>query len=300
MEPSRETSTGFDQLLHFTLPDRNARGRAVRLGPTLDQVLAAHDYPPAIKLLLAEALVLTALMGGLLKTSGSQLTLQAQADDGIVQLLVCDYLDGQVRGYIRHDAARIDELGPHPSLPLLFGDGALTITFDLAGSRERYQGMVPLEGVSLTAAVERYFARSEQVPTLIRTAVATSDERHCIAGGMLIQHLPEGEIGGERLEVRDTRADWDHVEIIAGTLQAAELTDPAVSLETLVWRLFHEEAEVRVEQGDAIARGCRCSIEHYEQILARFSSDDRREMRDERGLIVVDCAFCSRQFPIQD
>jgi molecular chaperone Hsp33 len=90
--------TGFDRVFGFSLPDRNARGRAVRLGPTLDRVLAAHDYPPAIKQLLAEALVLTALMGGLLKDPGSQLTMQAQSSEGIVELLVCDYLDGALRG----------------------------------------------------------------------------------------------------------------------------------------------------------------------------------------------------------
>lgn len=298
MTQSQNSSTGFDRLLHFNLPDRHARGRAVRLGPVLGEVLAAHDYPPAIKQLLAEALVLTALMGGLLKSAGSQLTIQAQAATGIVELLVCDYIDGQLRGYIRHDAGRIDELGVNPTLAVLFGEGSLTVTFDLANTRERYQGMVPLEGSSLTVAVERYFARSEQVPTLIRTSIVTAGE--AVAGGVLLQYMPDGEEGGERLDQRDTQADWEHVEIMAGTIQAAELTDPALPLEALVWRLFHEEREVRAEPGPVLSRGCRCSVEHYERILARFSSEDRREMRDEAGMILVDCAFCSRQFAIQD
>ncbi|MEO6153836.1 MAG: Hsp33 family molecular chaperone HslO [Croceibacterium sp.] len=299
MEREQNSSTGYDRLLHFTLPDRNVRGRAVRLGPVLDRILAAHDYPAAIRHLLAEALVLTALMGGLLQAEGSQLTIQAHADEGVVQLLVCDYLDGQLRGYIRHDAARIDELGLHPSLPVLFGKGALTVTFDLANTRERYQGMVPLEGASLTAAIESYFARSEQVPTLIRTSIETGPDG-AVGGGLLMQHMPDGEAGGERLDVRETHPEWDHVEILAASTQPDELTDPALSLETLVWRLFHEEREVRAEPGLTLARGCRCSIEHYERVLARFSSEDRRDMRDDQGIIAVDCAFCSRQFQIQD
>ncbi|MEO6041805.1 MAG: Hsp33 family molecular chaperone HslO [Croceibacterium sp.] len=292
-------ATGFDRLLGFTLPGRNARGRAVRLGPTLDRVLAAHDYPPAIKQLLAEALVLTALMGGLLKDPGSQLTLQAQSSEGIVELLVCDYLGGAVRGYIKHDAGRIDELGVNPALPALFGDGSLAITFDLTGTRERYQGVVPLEGASLTASVESYFALSEQVPTLIRTAVSATGQR-CIAGGLLLQHLAEGEEGGERLLVRETSRDWEHVEILGATISAEELVDPALSLEAIVWRLFHEEREVRAQPGALLSRGCRCTIEHFEEVLSRFSKEDRREMRDETGVILVDCAFCSREFPIQD
>jgi len=293
------SGTSFDRLLGFSLPDRHARGRAVRLGPVLDQVLAAHDYPPAIKHLLAEALVLTALMGGLMKGEGSQLTMQVQARGAIVELLVCDFLAGALRGYVKHDPARIDELGIKPSLGTLFGEGSLTITFDMAPTGQRYQGVVPLEGHSLTAAIERYFARSEQVPTLIRTSVAAGSAGS-VGGGVLLQHLPEGEKGGARLHAREDHPDWEHVTVLAGTIGDEELTDPELSLEALVWRLFHEEREVRSEPGLPLSRGCRCSIEHFEDILARFSKGDRREMRDANGIILVDCAFCAREFPIQD
>jgi molecular chaperone Hsp33 len=288
-------AVGFDRLLGFTLPDRHARGRTVRLGPVLGQILAAHDYPPAIRHLLAEALVLTALLGGLLKGEGGQLTMQAQAEGSVVELLVCDYLDGALRGYVKHDASRIDELGVNPSLAVLFGEGALTVTFDFAQTRQRYQGMVPLEGHSLTAAVEGYFARSEQLPTLIRTAVGAD-----AAGGLLVQQLAESEEGGERLHVRERSGDWQHVEVLGRSISDGELVDPALPLEQLVWRLYNEEREIRAEPGTVLSRGCRCSIEHFENVLSRFSKEERREMRDGKGVILVDCAFCSRVFPIQD
>jgi molecular chaperone Hsp33 len=107
-----QPSTGFDTVMHFTLPHKNARGRAVRLGPVLDTILSAHAYPAPIRHLLAEALTITALLGSLLKGDDSQLTLQAQTQDGIVDLLVCDYRNGELRGYVRHDRARLDE-GDH-------------------------------------------------------------------------------------------------------------------------------------------------------------------------------------------
>jgi molecular chaperone Hsp33 len=291
--------TGFDRLLHFTLPDRNARGRVLRLGPALEDILAAHPYPPALKHLLSEALVLTALMGALLKDEGSQLTLQAQADDGVVSLLVCDYRGGELRGYARHDEERFASLGANPSLSELFGGGYLAITFDLAATGQRYQGIVPLEGASLSHAVETYFAQSEQVPTLIRLGVH-GGLGGIIGAGMLVQHLAEGEEGGERLHARPDQPEWDHVAILAGSLTDEELIDPELSLEALVWRLFHEEREVRVQKGDAITRGCRCSVVHFEEVLARFSKEDRKDMRDENGIIRVDCAFCSREFLIED
>ncbi len=290
--------TGFDRLLQFTLPDRNARGRIVRLGPALEEILAAHPYPPALKHLLGEALVLTALMGALLKDDG-QLTLQAQADDGIVSLLVCDYRGGELRGYLQHDEERFADLGASTPLRELFGTGFLAITFDLATSGQRYQGVVPLEGDSLSHAVERYFAQSEQVPTLIRTGVR-GGHGGTIAGGLLVQHLAEGEEGRERLHVRMDHPQWEHVVALAGTLTEDELVDPELSLEAVVWRLFHEEREVRVLTGDEIARGCRCSVVHFEEVLARFPKEDRNDMRDENGIIRVDCAFCSREFLIED
>jgi len=292
-----EGETGFDRVLAFSVPGRDARGRAIRLGPVLDTVLSAHDYPIAIRHFLAEALVLTALLGSLLKEEDSQLTMQAQTEDGIVDLLVCDYLQGEVRGYVRHDPERLAALKTFPSLRELFGQGYLAITFDLAATDERYQGIVPLEGESLAEACQSYFARSEQVPTLIRTGIRW-DGHNCVAGGLLVQHLPDGEEGRERLHVRMDHPEWEHVAMLAGSTRQDELVDPALSLEALVWRLFHEEDEVRVEPLASLSRGCRCSAEYYRSVLERFPENERADMRDDDGLIGVDCAFCSRIFRI--
>jgi molecular chaperone Hsp33 len=290
---------GSDRLVGFTIPGCHARGRVIRLGPVLDRILAAHDYPEPIQHLLAEALVLTALMGGLLKREGSQLTMQAQTKGGVVELLVCDYRDGELRGYVQHDPARLAELGEKPLLAELFGDGHLAITFDLAETNQRYQGVVPLEGGSLSAAVEVYFAQSEQVPTLIRTAVDVGGKPN-LAGGLLVQHLADGEEGRERLHVRMDHPEWEHVAVLAHSVRFPELVDADLPLEGLVWRLFHEEPEVRVQATVPLSRGCRCSIVHFEEVLARFPKEDRRDMRDDNGIILVDCAFCSREFAIQD
>ncbi|SCY71763.1 molecular chaperone Hsp33 [Novosphingobium aromaticivorans] len=297
MNEQVQPSTGFDRVLHFTLPDRNARGRAVRLGPVLDTILSAHAYPAPIRQILAEALVVTALLGSLLKDQDGQLTLQAQTQDGVVDLLVCDYRNGELRGYVRHDRARLDELGPTPSLFSLFGEGYLAITFDLAATGQRYQGVVPLEGNSLAEACESYFMQSEQVPSLIRVGVRNTPAG-CVAGGLLLQHLPEGEEGRERLHVQLDHPEWEHVSILGASVKEAELVDPALDLESIVWRLFHEEREIRAEPGLVLSRGCRCTVEHYRDVLSRFGAEERADMKNDDGLIIVDCAFCSREFEI--
>ena len=291
--------TGFDNLISFTIPGQDCRGRLVRLGPVLDEILGAHEYPPAIKLVLAEALVLTALVGGLLKDGEDQLTLQAQASGGVISLLVCDYHNGDLRGYVQHDPAEFDTLGANPGLTELFGEGYLAVTFDIGHEGKRYQGIVPLEGQSLTEALEAYFGQSEQVPTLIRTGLKSGAAGN-IAGGLLVQHLPDGEDGRERLHARLDHPQWEHVSLLAQTVQADELIEQDLSLEQIVWRLYHEEDRVLVEPGQPIRKGCRCSVEHFEQVLARFPHEDRCEMKDETGVIRIDCAFCSRQFCVLD
>jgi molecular chaperone Hsp33 len=293
-----QTTTDLDRTLAFAIPTRAARGRMVRLGPVLDTVLAAHAYPPAIEALLADALTLAALVGSTLKDDGGQLTMQTRSDTGVIRLLVCDYRGGELRGYIDYDADRLAALPAEPSLFALFGQGYLAITFDLATSNERYQGIVPIDGDTLAEAVESYFVQSEQIPTLVRVAVRKDGEGRHVAGGLFLQHLPEGEVGRERLHVRLDHPEWEHVAALGSTMGADELADPALSLETLVWRLFNEEEEVRTLGSVPLVRGCRCNAEHIEGVIAKFSVEERREMADADGLIRVDCAFCAVSFPI--
>ena len=287
-----------DVALGVTIPVRHARGRAARLGASIDAILANHDYPRPIAQLLAEALTLTALLGTLLKDRTGQMTLQAQTEGGIVDLLVCDYLGGELRGYVKHDAERLAEAGPNPSLFALFGKAYLAITFDQPATDERYQGIVPLEGDSLAAAAQAYFIQSEQIPSLVRLAARIDQEGHWHGGGLLFQHLPEGEEGRDRLHTRLDHPDWPHVAVLAGSAKPEELTDPDLPLDALIWRLFHEEEEVRTLEPIALSRGCRCDPDYVRSVIARFPDDEREQMKGDDGLIRVDCAFCATSFPI--
>ena len=297
-----QEETFADKLLGFTLPSRNARARLVRLDRSLDEVLSTHDYPPPVTHLLSEALVLAGLMGGLLKQDGgdAQLTLQAQTPNGVVSLLVVDYRGGELRGYADFDAERLALLGANPPLSALFGEGYLAVTFE-TGKDQRYQGIVPLEGDSLAQACEAYFTQSEQIPTTIRIAsrAGGSGKNGHAAAGLLIQFLADGEEGRERLHVCIDHPDWEHVATMAGTISHDELLDPALSLEGIAWRLFHEEDAIRIQPGAKLTRGCRCSEGYYASVISRFPQTERDEMRNSDGVIVVDCAFCSRAFKLQ-
>ncbi len=303
---STQSETFVDQPLRFSLPDRHARGRLLRLDSVLSDVLAAHSYPQIIERTLAEALVLTALLGASLKSAGGQLTMQAQTENGAIGLLACDYKDGALRGYVQFDVEKLAALPADPTLFGLFGKGYLAITFDRNGpagdgaketKNNRYQGIVPLEGSCLSEAAELYFVQSEQLPTLIQVAVDHVDGR-CIAGGLMVQHLADGEEGRERLHVRLDHPEWEHVAALGSTIAADELADPKLPLEEIVWRLFHEETQIRIESGETLIKGCRCDPAHIRDVIARFPPEDRFDMADEAGEITVNCEFCSRKFPI--
>ncbi len=286
-----------DRILGFTVPGRNARGRIARMGAPLREVLAAHDYPDPLARLLGEALMLTAMLGATLREEEGTVTLQAQAQGGPVNLLVCDWVQGKVRGYLRPDPDHLGEMREGASLQETFGEGYLAITLEQTAAAERYQGIVPLEGDTLCHAVEGYFTTSEQIPTLIRVGLERGAEGW-VAGGMLVQYLPKGEVGGPRLFTQDEYHDWEHVRILAGTATPAELVDTSLPLEDLLWRLFNED-EIRVTPPVELQRYCRCSAEHFRTVLARFSEEERAEMRDEQGRINVECEFCSSTYAIE-
>ena len=190
------------------------------------------------------------------------------------------------------------EIPADPSLFALFGKGYLAITFDQALTGERYQGIVPLEGGSLAEAAESYFSQSEQLPSLVRLASRRLPDGRHIAGGILIQHLPEGEEGRDRIHTRLDHPEWDHVRALGETISADELTDPDLGLELLLWRLFNEEEQVRTIAPVALARGCRCDPDHIRNVISRFPAEERTEMADENGEIHVDCEFCAKRFSL--
>lgn len=290
---------GMDDVIGFTIPERGARGRLVRLGPVVDEILSTHAYIEPVGRLLGEALALVALLGSLLQPDEGELTLQARGEDGPLRLLVADHRASALRGYASLDLdRRFDQADLDPArLKSLFGTGYLALTLDQLASGERYQGIVELGDASLQTAAQTYFENSEQLPSLVRLAAGRDAQGHWQAGGLILQYLQRGEEGSARLHIEDASADWEHVSTLAASITDAELLDETLSHEEILWRLFHGD-EVRVLPAEHLVKGCRCSVDHIRSVLQQFPEEERAEMRDAGGLIRVDCEFCARQFPI--
>lgn len=307
--------SGDDVVVPFTLENLDSRGRVVRLGDALDQILTRHNYPAPVARLLGEAVVLAGLIGSSLKFEG-KFILQTQTD-GPVNLIVVD-LDAPdgLRGYARFDADAVQraiEMGETKPGQLL-GKGHLAMTVDQGQHMERYQGIVALEGGSLEDLAHTYFQQSEQVPTLVRLAVAQlslKGERSpkWRAGGVLVQHLPPhggrtmpdlpGDGNFDNPETADQNFaendKWTETRSLIGTVADDELADPAVSPERLLFRLFHETG-VRVFDAIPLEERCTCSAERIEGMLRdNFTAEERADMVVD-GEIEVVCEFCSADY----
>ena len=299
-----------DLVLPFEIKPLGVRGRLVRLGPAVDDILHRHAYPAPVSALLAEAVALTATLGAMLKFDG-KFILQTKTD-GPVDMIVADYVaPGKVRGYARFDAARMAAL-KNPTQVELLGTGYLAMTVDQGPDMERYQGIVPLDGADLTAAAHSYFEKSEQIPTRIRMAAGPLLQRGAKgeawrAGAIMVQHLPR-EGGSSPLPSHSGDApqgtdvapqendDWVKARLLLDTVEAHELLDPQLSAEQLLYRLYHEDG-VTAYPPTRLERYCSCSQESITRMLARFPAEDQADMVTD-GEIVVTCEFCSTTYKV--
>jgi molecular chaperone Hsp33 len=288
-----------DVIQPFQLDPFALRGRLVRLGPTVDRILAQHDYPEPVATLLGEAITLAVLLAGALKYDGV-FTLQTKGD-GPVRLLVADVkTDGAVRGYAQFDAKRLGEITPgdrdageSPSVPELLGSGYLAFTVDQGEDTERYQGIVAITGATLAECAQHYFRQSEQLQAGLKLAVARAGEEGTWrAGGLMLQRVPPE---GGRKRIGDGVEDaWRRVMVLMSTTTPEELVAPDLSPRRLLWRLFHEEG-VRVYETHPVEARCRCSRERIAGILKAFPVDEIDEMKKE-AVTTVTCEFCNTRY----
>jgi len=266
----------------------------VRMGPVLDDILRAHDYPDLVAHLLGEAVLIAVLAGSSLKFEG-RLIIQASGD-GPVSLVLVDYsTTGGVRGYARYDAAALEKLdGMTPDLGQLMGKGRFALTIDPGDAAERYQGVVALKGKELATSAISYFASSEQLPTLLHASIArltNADGTKSWRGGGAMMQL----IAGQSSDDDTQNEDWDHAGALFDTITADELTDPQLSAGTLLYRLFHEDG-VRVFEGTSLHKRCPCTPDYLRSVLSQFSKEEHDNMTEEDGRIRMTCAFCSKDF----
>jgi molecular chaperone Hsp33 len=303
-----------DNVLPFQLDRPDIRGRVARLDGVLDAILSQHNYPAPVEAMVAEAAVLTALIGQTINLRW-KLSLQIRGS-GPLRLIATDYFGptengapAKMRAYASFDAAQLETQTGTPFS--MIGNGMFGILIDQGQDMTPYQGITPLAGGSLAACAETYFAQSEQLPTRFSIALGKSSQpgtaEHWRAGGMMIQHMPkaspyakdstgsDGLLAAEDLLHGDDGENWSRVNIHLDTVEEMELVGPHVAPTELLHRLFHEEAP-RVYDSQPVQFGCTCSAEKVEQTMSIYSAKDIEHMTDESGKVTADCQFCAAHY----
>jgi molecular chaperone Hsp33 len=300
-----------DVVLPFQIDPYATRGRVVRLGTVVDTIVKRHSYPPLVARTLAEMIAMAAALAATLKYDGV-FTLQTKGD-GPIRMMVADVTsDGAVRAFAQYDAARLEGLGEHPSVPKLFGAGFLAFTVDQGEHTERYQGIVELTGTTLAECAHHYFRQSEQFKAGLKVAAAahydSSGEPRWRAGAIMVQSLPpegaQGSAEGRDLQRPLTEAQeeaedgWRRALILMGSATSKELVDPDLPPWKLVDRLFLAEG-VKIYHPHELRHACRCSRERVATVLRAFPREEIEDLKVD-GALVVTCEFCNTSHVFDD
>jgi len=284
-----------DLIQPFQIVNLGLTGRLVRLGATVNRVLTQHAYPEPVSILLGELMALAAALGSGLKFDG-RLTAETRGD-GPVRLLAVDFMsDGRMRGYASFDRDRVADveragLGSLNSVPRLLGAGVLALTVDQGPDMELYQGIVTLDGATLADSAHLYFQQSDQIDSAVKLAVARHGE--CWrAGALTMQRLAELGPGDVPINSADREDNWRKAVALLATATGAEMTDPGLDANRLLYRLFHEDG-VRVYDRRSVRFGCTCSDDRALAVLRSMPPADLSDMVVDGG-IEVTCQFCNR------
>ena len=278
-----------DTLRRFVFERYPFRGQLVHLGPAWQAMMEHHDYPGHVRDTLGEAVAAAALLASTLKFHGL-LTLQLRGE-GPMHLMVVECTDGLALRAV----ARFREPPATADLRELSGDGTLTVTVENEGAANRYQGVVPLAGASMSDCLREYFESSEQLPT--RLWLHADGEN---VSGLLLQRLPVSskspgvtESGGQAVSEDELEDAWRRVQLVADTVTGAELAE--LDDLKLLRRLFSED-DVRMFESTPVFFRCRCSRERVENMLRALGRDEVDSMVEEFGQVEVRCEFCSRAY----
>jgi len=270
-----------DNLQRFIFDNAAIRGEWVNLTHTWQHVITRRQYPVAIQSLLGEMMAAAALLAATVKMKG-RLVLQIKSSGPVSLLMVECTSNNTLRAFAQWKGKIVD----NASLLDMTGEGTLAITIDTEGSKKPYQGVVSLQGGSLSDMLEVYFKQSEQLETRIWLAA----DSHAVSG-LFLQQLPKDKDDDEEQE------HWSRISQLASTVTSRELL--SLGAGTLLHRLFHEEECLLLNETN-LSFSCNCSRERVIETISLLGQDDANKLLAEQGQIEVACEFCNEHYHFDD
>lgn len=265
-----------DTLKRFLFENLSIRGEWISLDESFQTILSHHDYPPPIRRLLGETLVIAGLLSALIKFEG-RLTVQFRGKEGLKLLLAQCNEKLQLRGIVKWDGApTYEELMSHVE------GGTLAITLDSRQNNSRYQGIVAWKGSSLAESIEAYFKASEQLATKI--VLAVNETR---ATGLLLQVMPTD------INIASQEAEWLRISKSLSLLSVDGWIEEEA--ENILTQLYPED-EIRVFSPEPVAFYCQCSRTRSEDAILLLGKEEAQAELEEKQMIVVTCDFCNKEY----
>lgn len=265
-----------DQLVRFLFRVKDVRGEIVQVAASLDLMLQNHQYAQPVKQLLAELVAATSLLTATLKFEG-QIAVQIQGDGPVKFAAVNGNNKQQFRGVVRMQSEVTGD-----SFLELIGQGFLLVTIT-PDQGERYQGVIPVTGNSLSETLEAYFNQSEQLPTRIYLHTDIG-EVHNKAAGLLLQVLP--------VDQDKAKHDFAELEQLTDTITAEELL--TLAPEDMLYRLFHQEV-VELFPAQKVEFVCGCSRDKCEAAIISLGQAAIEEHIAE-GKLDISCEYCNTTY----
>lgn len=293
-------NTKFDSCVSFHINNNAFSGRFVRLDNVINTILSKHQYPKVVSSVLAESIALAALLASTLKYEGL-FTLQTKSNGPINMIVIDISSDGTIRASASYDEQRIENAkklrkteDEHEEAPHYLGQGYLAFTVDQGGPDKMYQGVVEIQGKTLSECALRYFKQSEQIDTALKLYVKEPEypEDKWQSAGILLQKLPNE--GGTEINEDEVKDSWEEAVIFLESLQPQEIFDSNLSSEVLLHRLYHSH-QLSVSHNKDYKFGCRCNREKLRTILSNMSEKEIDSL-SEKGKITAECSFCGEKY----
>ncbi len=182
---------GKSTILRGMTRDGSARILVINSKDIVNSIIKSHKTSPTATAAIGRLASAASMIGTMLPEQKDTVTIGISGDGEIGKLIaVADYF-GNVKGYVENPLASPPKK-PNGKLDVgaAVGAGTLYMIKDVGGV-EPQTGTIELVSGEIAEDVATYFAKSEQVPTVLSLGVLVEKDYTCrAAGGVLIQLMP--------------------------------------------------------------------------------------------------------------
>ena len=279
-------------ILRAMTRDGSARVLVINSRKMVNDAIGYHKTTPTASAALGRLVTATSMIGTMLPENGDTVTVSIDGDGEAGRLLAVGDYFGNVKGYIQNPMANPPKKS-NGKLDVGAAVGEGTISFvKSVGNIEPQIGTIELVSGEIAEDIATYFAKSEQIPTVLSLGVLVDTDYSCLAaGGVLIQLMPFPD--EETVDLIERNAS-DLVNIsryFDRGLTNEQIMD--IAMRDIPYDIF-----------DTIEVGykCDCSAKRMKEKIKRLGKAEILKMLDEqeaegkpRELTAI-CRFCNSEY----